>query len=301
MNRFWCVLHLLMICMFFPAKARAGGWTQLKGKSYLQASYLQFSTDREFFFLTGRDVALNTGFNTQQRGQLLDSRFSANSLLLYGEYGIDDGLTLIVSTSVQNFSQSFRDVRVSEEGATMDTVATTLRASGLGDTRISARFQLLRGALGAVALQTGVKLPTGSASAAIPFGTGEPDVELGLQGGIGFPFLSGYGYATADFGYRYRNGDAFNDEAFYSVQVGAPIVGGVSLKAGWIGVVSLGEIQLPASGVSQITNYTLQRFNAGLTYDVSQSVGCSGEVFQDVSGRNTAKGSTFTVSLYFKL
>ncbi|KER09692.1 MAG: hypothetical protein HY22_10145 [[Candidatus Thermochlorobacteriaceae] bacterium GBChlB] len=299
-SRLFSLLTVALL-LLFRAESRAGGWTQPKGKSYLQFSFLRFSTDREFLFNNGMDAALNTGFNLQQASQLLDSRFSAHALSFYGEVGLDDGLTIIVATSFQNFSQSFCNARASSDGVFLDTVSMNMNVSGLGDTRLSARFQLAQLPFGVVALQGGVKIPTGSASTSIPFGTGQPDIELALQGGVAFPFLGGFGYATADVGYRYRLGEVFNDEAFYFVQVGAPLVGGVSAKFGWFSTISIGEIRLPSSGTNQINNYTLNRVNAGLAYDFSQTVGFSGEIFQDVSGRNVAKGTTLIASLYLKL
>jgi hypothetical protein len=84
------------------ANLKAGGWTQPKGFYYLQASYGRFSTMSEFG-LNGKDARLFANFPT-----LIDGQFSSQSLFLYGEFGLEDGLTVIISSSFQSFSQTYR-------------------------------------------------------------------------------------------------------------------------------------------------------------------------------------------------
>jgi hypothetical protein len=278
----------------FAAHLAAQGWTKPRGDYYTQITYGAFETGSEFG-LSGSSVPL-----LSQLSNLRNGTFTANNFYFYSEYGLIDGLTIVSISSYQQLEQRFDDIRLdSQTGRITDTLRQSTRASGFGDYKVAARFQLAAESFYATALQVGIKLPTGNASGSIPLGTGFFDIDFSLQGGAGFKAFQNFGYAAAEVGYRYRDGDAFNDEIFFSLKAGVPVfTQSVLLTASIWGVKSRGTIQPSVTGINLIQNLDLYRLSAGAAVSLTKEIGITFDSFVDVAGRNTAKGTTFLFGVY---
>ncbi|MBC8043696.1 MAG: hypothetical protein IAF08_09665 [Rhizobacter sp.] len=277
---------VFFLTLLLYTDAFADGWTQKKGDTYAQFSFGTVSSNTEFS-LSGESASYLSAFPLLSQGT-----YSDRSLFLYSEWGLEEDLTLVVSTSFKFLGQSYRDSLLGQQMP---------MASGLGDTRVSLRVALLEPESQpfVLAVQAGIKLPTGSTQSLPPFGTGALDIEGAVQSGTSYLFPFGrYGYSVAGFGYRYRGG-GFNNEFFYSIESGFELPLGFSAKVGYSGLHSAGAITTPQPG-ALATNQDLGRVSYGVRYNFSSQVGLSLDVLSDVSGRNTIKGNTVLIGIFFK-
>jgi hypothetical protein len=202
---------LLLALLGLPGRARAGAWVLPAHRSWAQVSVLQQDTMKRYF-LTGERIPYFFEGRNRTTGAFLDVR-----------HGVTDRLELAVQMPVYRLD--------------FDDLADRRRSTGIGDLRLTGRWNLLRKGSTVATVGAAVKFPTGefvNDAEVVPVGEGQYDVDFTAE--VGHSFWPRAAYATALAGYRVRtrndeNGISPGDEFFWSVEGGHRIVSRLSAKA----------------------------------------------------------------------
>lgn len=182
-----------------------------------------------------------------------------------------------------------------------DDLADERRSTGVGDTRLGLRRNLLRGPL-VVTVGARLKLPTGrfqNDAEVVPVGEGQLDYDVSLE--LGRSLWPKPGYLTGELGYRFRsenreNGIRPGNELFWSLE------GGYSpLRRFTIKLLARG-LQGQESTAFALPITTLKRkavyLEPGLILDLGGGRGVSVSAPFTVAGRNWPAGPVLSVGVW---
>ena len=255
-------------CVFLsPSAARGGAWVREAGEAYLKASASRFASDEIFEAKGG--------------GTVPGPDFRDDTLDLYGEYGFSPRWTGVASVMAKMLSSGGRD------------------RTGVSDAWFYAK-RLLKTDPVVLSAQAGVKVPLGYSGRPIPpLGEGQIDFEGRVLAGKSLyprPF-----YASAEAGYRKRNGD-FSDEIVYLAETGV-FLGRSALVKLVYDVVESRSNDTASKAPNRHPNvfdkeYT--QLSAGVAWFRPGGFGV--EVFYRtlLTGGNAAKGDTIGVSAFWQ-
>lgn len=184
-GRTWMPLVAFCVSLLASSVAFAQAWTQSQGSVYFKTSYGTSTASDQF------------GFDGQVRpyaDNVESDAFFDRSLYLYGEGGITDDLTLVISAPYKRVYVRDEDFRY--------------RVRGLGDILIGGRYQIGRlmnfmPARAALSLNLNMTLPTGYTRNYIPtVGNGQIDVTSTID--FGYSFWEIGMYVQGNLGARFR-------------------------------------------------------------------------------------------------
>lgn len=181
-----------LLALGWAGEVGAGAWSQPRGGYYAKLSGIHYSTT-EVFNDMGQRAAMGMD----------DNQFRARQVLLYGEYGLRERLTLTGQVGAG---------RLVSESSLVERITW-----GLGDVHLGAKYQLTGGRL-VLSPQVEVAFPSGYEEYDPPLGTGHSELGTRLLAGLSLyplPF-----YAGAELGYKLRGGP-FSNQVSYFVELGA--------------------------------------------------------------------------------
>lgn len=268
-----------------------GPWVQPKGKSYFKLSEWWLVFDEHYTSAGLRDPNVTTGvFNT----------------FLYGEYGISNRFTGIVSSAL--FSRNYMNNLVS--GTTGKTIVAGEAVNYLGDTDLGLKYQLSKsGAKVPVALSVVLGLPTGKDVAGsmmnLQTGDGEFNQIIQLDIGKGFKAFNrrqayyalygGFNNRTKNFSEEIRFGVEFGMEFFNQKLWVITRVNGVeSLKNG-----ATAETVTSTSIFANNSEY--MSYSLELNQYVSKNIGLSIGFASAFRGEIIAASPSFSAGIFLDL
>ncbi|MBT4612380.1 MAG: hypothetical protein HOC05_20210 [Gemmatimonadetes bacterium] len=288
---------VLLVALLIPTVAAAGPWTQTQGSSYLKISAGYLSTVSEFNHKATRQDLFeeDPGFE--------DGSFRDMNLVLYGEYGLFDPLTLVGSLPLK----ALRASRTGLVGGGLLRQRSALSTVGLGDLSASLRLRLLAEPV-VLAVQAGLDLPFyGDApdNEGPPLGSGEIDAQAHLLLGRSL----GQIYVSTRIGYKRRAG-RLHDEILFGAEGGRH-------WGRWLGALRLDAVRnvqtppdiyggpivtpLPVGGGVLpdlvIGDQHSLKLNPSLTYTLSHGLQVQLEVLSVVSGTNTLAGTQWAIGV----
>lgn len=286
------LVPLLLGAARVRGEAGGGAWVRTAGGYYFKLGFTSLTADREYGF-RGEDRPLFRDTSRYRNGTI-----GISNITLYGERGITDWLTGVVST---HFAVAVREADDLETGLTASE-----SASGLADTWLSGRVQLLPDSwpvAGAVTL--GWKIPTGSPNKKIPLGDGVADYEAALALGRGFRIGEDrFGYAQAGGAYRLRN--RFADEIHWYLEGGVKIIPTLGLQAVLDGVHSTLDFESETAQLEEelfnrlVGSQSFTRISGGLLYDLSDEMELTVQVAGTLDGTNTLDAGSFSIGVAWK-
>jgi len=198
---------LLILCgSIFISHEVFAAWTQAKGHSYNSLGLSYYKTTSKWTTLH-RDADENLISTSGETFKNQEEEFDSTKIGYYGEYGITDTLTGIISLwwDWQRSNDTMR-------------YANADGPSGIGDITVGLRYNLTQNLLGSgtlMSLQGEVKIPEAydykNPLFYLSQGDGQYDTTLLLQFGRGL----GKGYAVFNIGYKYRfENDQLDPETF---------------------------------------------------------------------------------------
>jgi len=192
---------LLILLSFFSLSNElfAGGWTQKKGKFYIQLGS-QFMRSNKFHDINGTLVNINT--------------LNDFTLSLYAEYGITDDFTIVT------FFPFFHRLTLNKIQGTSGTVYFPgAEKNGISDSDIGIRYKLTEGGGSVLSAGFSLGLPLGESSNknGLLTGDGELNQKFSLQFGHSFYPLPVYFSASAAYNFRHKG---YTDEINFSVEAG---------------------------------------------------------------------------------
>ena len=257
----------IFVGQFFQASVFAGAWAQQKGHYYTKLTFIYSKADGLY------------GIN-------FPAKFSDYSLYFYGEYGLFDRTTIIVSLpSVKRSINEANSVR----GKTTAFLA--------GDFEVQAKYQFLDRPVVASVL-VGSKLPVVYEVLDFPpLGNGKTDFDAKLLiGGSLYPIPA---YLTGDFGYRNRGGD-FIDEINFNLEAGYTFFNKYLVRLAATGIRSTKD----SEGNSNLLGFPLAqkqyRIGGGIIYKLNPNLELDVSYLNTFAGDYIPKSNEFFFGIAFK-
>ncbi len=228
MKKSFIVTLLLVVGFMFASDHALAAWTQAKGHSYNQLTLSHYKTVEKFttleFNAAGSIIGLDGDIEKRD-----SDKFTQTNLSYYGEYGITDNITGIVSGAWSHIRST--DVLTRDDSG----------PTGVGDITLGLRHKLMDNIAGTGVLSSvelAVKIPEAydyeSPVDHQNLGEGQYDTTFKLKFGKGF----NWGYSVLDISYIYRfeNDQLGNDITFKpSDQVKVALSGGYNV-APWLSI-----------------------------------------------------------------
>ncbi len=220
------ILIILLIGSLFITKPVFAAWTQAKGHAYNQLTYSYYITDHKYTTVsTLSDKVHSTG---EQNTRVRTSKFQSQALTYYGEYGINDTLTVFIAVPYKWIDSDDIQKYENKKGP-----------SGIGDIDFGLRYNLLKNLFGSgvlMSVQGAVKIPEaykyGDPMEALSLGDGQYDTTLALMFGRGFP--KGYAHLLVGYIYRFENKEFYpftpSDKIKVTLGGGYPITSWFSIR-----------------------------------------------------------------------
>ena len=300
---------------FLPVSTKAQAWTMPRGEHFFKITGSQITASDQFSF-DGRTIDFANG--------VTGNAFRDESLYLYGELGLFDNLTLVLSLPYKR--------------TTVQDLAFEYETSALGSGALGVRVALLplfgaRPSAFSLALNVATTVPLGYTRNFAPSaGPGQVDAQATL--GFGVSFYPTAAYAQLSAGYRYRSSfyglskavscnvgndincirdaqPAYGNELIFSADTGIMFLNGMLFfQALANGVWSVDEPQVGFTAINPIP--TLQRYvkaGAGFTlypfritrlYGLSD-LGFSTQYFLTPYGRNTIDSTDLFFGIEYRI
>jgi protein XagA len=247
----WLLALLPALALLAHApQALAGAWTLPEGLGQTIVTSTFMSGDR-MFTASGRLIPVR--------------EYSKFELTPFAEYGITDWLTAVVSTSI---------LTAAVAGRPDD------RYSGLGHTEIGARARFAESDWGAASVQASARLP-GALDARDPaqMGNTEPEFDMRVLAGTGFPIGDWLGFVDAQLAYRWRGG-ALPDE--YRLDLTA----GVRPRPDWLWMLQSFNVVSAGRWPGVYRQARHHKLQASIVHDLDAKWSVQAGVLGTVAGRN---------------
>lgn len=250
--------------MVSPVAALAGAWTLDAGTG--QAIITDTTTSASRAFDGSREL----------RGV---PRYDKSELQGLVEYGAADGVTLILSPSLQDVG-----IRGSIDAS----------RSGLGYTEFGGRVRLMQGNSWVVSAQTTLREP-GTSDRLNPAAIGYTDPELDVRGLAGYSFTAGSFQAFVDLqlAQRFRSGgfpDEFRADATF----------GIRPAAKWLLLVQSFNVMSEGSGGPRVPSYDYHKLQLSAVYDVTPSLAVQLGAVTTFAGRNALQENGVVLGTWLK-
>ncbi len=262
-----CALYSLvfMVSGVCAQRALAAAWTQAKGKAQLITTLSSYASDR-YFDLAGKRQPQST--------------YAKQELSAYGEYGIEDWLTLGGTAFIARAEHNDED------------------NWGLPDTELFLRARLWQEHGWVLSAAPLVKLPGFAPRDHQPFiGSAKPAAGMQLSVGYGFEALGQHHFIALDGSYWHRTGVA-DDQLRLDATLGI----GITPEITFMPQLFLTRRAHPrgASAFTQSSgdDYDLLTMRGSVLYALEENLSLQVGVYQDVRGKNAGAGTGALVALW---
>jgi len=260
------------------------GWTKAKNEGFYQLSFNRFSSE-DYFTLAGEPLVTN--------------KFTQNSLVFYGEYGLTEKLTLIANWPLQVWNG----------------FSSTETVSGLGDLRLEFKQALLKKYL-PLSIAVAPEIPIGKAnnfaqsrlndfeSINLPSGDGEFNVWTTLAASFSLPNAPLYGnlYGAYNFRTQYE-GVTFTDQIGLGIEVGYKITDLIWINSRINGLTPVNEVLVATDFVrGDGTAYTSYSFGAAIPIYRQINLTLNYRNYTDFifDRKNLYSAGTFSVGVFYE-
>ncbi|NIP28268.1 MAG: hypothetical protein GWO38_31770 [Phycisphaerae bacterium] len=280
-----CICCLIAVLLFaFSARGLvAGAWTQKHGEGYYKIGFRFVRADR-FYESTGNQIDIPT--------------FGDYTVNFYGEYGLNDRLTLIVS--VPFFKRITLNKQVSR--GTGFVFFDGDSKSGFADFDIGLRMGLLRkgGAVLSTEALLGVPVGDNTQKNGLYTGDGEFDQSLKLQ--FGYSFFPVPAYFTSEVGMRNRN-EGYSDEFRYAAEIG------YTLGGKFIVVFKVRGVESLNNGADNVTggmgglfanNQSYLAYGPEISFLLSHVVGFTAAIEGAARGENVLSAPAYSIGVFLR-
>lgn len=276
----------LGLCLFLihETSLAQSGWTKAKGEGFYQLSFQSFGSS-DYYTLGGE--RLNT------------NKFSQQSLVFYGEYGLTDRFTVIANLPIQ----------------TWNGFENTQTVSGLGDLRLEFKHSLLKKYL-PLTISVAPEIPIGTANnfaqstindfeeINLPSGDGEFNVWTTLATSFALPNAPFYGSIFGAYNFRTEyDGVSFSDQIAVGAEIGYKVADVVWINARLNGLNSVDDVLVATDFVrGDGTEYTSYSFGASFPVYKDFHLNLNYRNFADFiySRRNLYSAGTWSIGVFYQ-
>ncbi|MFT6746636.1 MAG: hypothetical protein ACJAZ2_000980 [Glaciecola sp.] len=285
------VILFSLLLMVSVSVIGGGPWVQPKGKSYFKLSEWWLVFDEHYTSVGLKDPNVTTGiFNT----------------FLYGEYGITNKFTVIVSSAL--FSRNYMNNLVS--GTSGKTIVAGEAVNYLGDTDLGLKYQLSKsGSKTPIALSVVLGLPTGKDASGsmmnLQTGDGELNQIIQFDIGRGFKaFNKRQAYYTLYGGFNNRTKN-FSEEIRFGVEFGMEFFNQklwVITRANGVESLKNGATAETVTSTSIFANNSeYLSYSVEVNQYVSKNIGISAGFASAFRGEIIAASPSFSVGVFLDL
>jgi len=274
-------LALAVLVLAFRPQAGTAQWAEGAGNWWAKVSFFHHQTTEQFRPNGDKRPFLND-----------DAESRSNAVFLDVLYGVTDRLDVWVQVP-------YFDLR-------FDDVSDDRRSTGVGDIRLSARYNLFqfRGGSLPVSVRYTAKLPVAEFpfdAEIIPVGEGQWDHEAWLEAGTSFWPVPAYGVVWLGYRWRLENEETTRDpgnEFLFLAELGGTVGAGLGGKVVLDGIFGTsGSIQgIDVSGDEREILY----LQPTLTYEIASSTALELGSRFPLQGKNFPAGPQFTIGVFHR-
>lgn len=282
------MLKLLLGLGFFgltELSLAQSGWTKAKSEGFYQLSFNRFSSS-DYFTLEG--------------DQLETNKFTQNSLVFYGEYGLTDKLTVIANWPLQVWNG----------------FSSTETVSGLGDLRLEFKQALLKKYL-PLSISIAPEIPLGRAnhfanstlndfeSINLPSGDGEFNVWTTLATSFSLAEVPLYGNLYGAYNFRTEYQDvSFTDQFGLGIELGYKIADLVWINGRINALAPVEDVLVATDFVrGDGTAYTSYSFGAAVPIYKKFNLSLNYRNYADfvIERKNLYSAGTFSIGVFYEI
>ena len=274
----------MCITLFTLPTFAQSGWTKAKGEGFYQISFQTFGSE-DYYTLEGELLQTN--------------RFSQQSAVFYGEYGVTDKFTIIANLPLQ----------------TWNGFSTTQQVSGLGDLRLEFKHSILKKYL-PLSISVAPEIPIGRANnfakstvndfdeINLPSGDGEFNIWSTLASSFALPNTPLYGNIFASYNMRTQyNGVSFSDQIAVGAEIGYKVADLVWVNARLNTLKSVDQVLVATDFVrGDGTEYTSFSFGANIPVFKEFNLSVNYRDYADFiySRRNLYSAGTWSIGINYQ-
>ncbi|MBN2332599.1 MAG: hypothetical protein JXO49_04565 [Deltaproteobacteria bacterium] len=293
MNKLMLLAVLVCFIVVPGSKAFAGAWAMPKGKLYSRLSYNKYEA-KKFFDEDGDTRSSSPGDGRGRHFEYIEDRYT-----LYLEYGLLENITLLASIDSKNAEWTYK-----RGGIPPVPVEKSAQTNGIGDIQLGVKYQFFSSDIGVLSLQGLLKTAEAydhrhTGDLEIQLGDAQDDYEVRLMYGRSlYPLIPGY--CNLETGYRWRTQDPA-DEFKYLAEIGVDVTKMIYLRAKLDGSLDMGNGDDVATLAYDANGNEVELGKLELTAGIklSQQWGCELSCTNDLYGKNTTKGTTYSFALTF--
>ncbi len=287
-SRFFITLPLALglgLSLIFTSEVAAqSGWTKEKKEGFYQLSFQSLNSN-DYYTLGGERLETN--------------KFSQQSLVFYGEYGVTDKFTIIANLPLQ----------------TWNGFENTQKVSGLGDLRLEFKHAILKKYL-PLSISIDPELPIGKANnfakstindfeqINLPSGDGEFNVWSTLASSFALPNAPFYGSIFGAYNVRTEyDGIQFSDQYAIGAEIGYKIAQKVWVNARLNALATVGEVLVATDFVrGDGTEYTSFSFGASMPVYKQLHLNLNYRNFNDLifDRKNLYSSGVVSIGVYYE-
>lgn len=283
MKKIILCLTSVVALLFFAAEARAGAWTQKRG--------------RGFYKLEGRYIYAQRFFEPD--GKIIDiPTLSDYTMSFYGEHGVSNRLTLIAY--VPFYKRLALNRQIGESTGVVYFPGDSV--SGFADSDVGLRFGLKQSGPTVLSARVLFGLPLGKSEQTNGLLTGDGEFNQSLALELGHSFYPVPLYFSGEAGFNNRT-QGFSDEFRYAAELGYTFADHVTLMMKFTGVASLknGEDNIRGGiGGLYANNVSYLALGPSLFYQLNKNFGVTAGVDGATFGRNVLASPSYSLGIYFK-
>ncbi len=281
MKRIIIYLMTFIMAIFSTQALHAGAWTQKRGEWYYKLGLRIVRAD-EFY---------------EPGGNKIDTRTIGDyTTTFYGEYGLNDWLTLVASAPI--FKRITLNRQVNGRG---EVLFLGDSKNGVADFDIGARVALLRAAKSVLSAEVLFGIPIGddNQSSGLLTGDGEFNQLIKLQ--FGHSFFPTAIYFSGEAGFNNRT-EGFSDEFGYAAELGYTFKNRLLFIFRLRGVESLKNGE--SSGVGGMllfaNNQSYLSYGPEINYMITRMLGVSAGIEGATRGENVLSAPAFSAGFFLK-
>ena len=270
------IIKSALIILIISTHTFAGGWTQKKGSGFYKL---------DFRYLPGKAVYNNDG-------EKVKSNLSDLSFGLYGEYGLNNSLTLFTSWIPYQ--------KISVKDSADNVYSSPVEEAGVGDISVGIRYLISSFGNSVLSVAGRLGIPMGK----IPednrlwLGTGEWNQTIGLE--FGHSFYPTRAYVSAGVYYRNRN-EGFSDDVKWGVEGGYSFNESLSIIGKFHGLNTLENgVKDFSAGFAIYTNHQKYiAYGLQLVYKLQSGIGFTVGYESGTAGRNIISAPVYSAGIFF--
>ena len=281
MKKYLLILIIIVISLLFINTLVAGAWTQKKNSGFYKLG-LRYISATDVYDKDGNKIPVPE----------LTNLF----LAFYGEYGINDQLTLIANLSL------LESIKIKDQINNGIIISKGGSNSGIADSEIGLRYKIWQGEGSVLSSELFIGIPIGDTNNKTRLYTGDDEFNQIINILYGQSFYPLPLYLSTQVGFNNRTG-GFSDEFRYAAEIGFNFVPSILIALKIHGIQTMENGSKSVFGGSYGFHSNDQKyiaFGPELSYSFTKSLGISLGFESAANAANVPSALAYSFGIYFK-